>query len=626
MSLLMDALRRAEESKKKAEKSGHDDAVKVSPGVIAEAETPGPESAAVTPVTLAKVPPRAGQAATPARAVSVLPPSIPDTLLEFAATESPQRSRSSVDPEPLSQSGGMGPDTDPTDSREGPALELAPRDQIEPRQPLMQPPGADKPPAPELQSTGGRAATAVPEASAPTSSSGREVPGGGKAPGRTADKTVKSPLVAEPARASISEQSASHRARARTILAAKHPGRVSRQRLLAVIGAGLVVVLFVGFVFVFLSNQSSRSGIQVPANVVAGEGRSTSVESAESTGGIAVSPLIEDAADDFPIAQNTTSVVSIATPVDMPAPAAGAATLPASFEPVAAEPEVDLFVAPEAEALAVAPSPTASAQDIAAPPAPGAEPTIAATDAARAPVAEVGSARDSQQAAQEQEAIAVQEPAAAAIESISFVRRQQTSTIEPLLREAYTAYQQGDTTLARTRYQSVLNEMPLHRDALLGLAAIASAEEQPAQAMEYYSRLLARNPTDPVARAGILELSPSGGPAEQERELRRLQERHPGVGPLAYAFGNFYASRSQWSDAQQQYFRALQLARANASEASEVNPDYAYNLAVSLEHLNQPRAALSFYREALEQASRHRAGFDANSVRARVAAISGTQP
>ena len=48
------------------------------------------------------------------------------------------------------------------------------------------------------------------------------------------------------------------------------------------------------------------------------------------------------------------------------------------------------------------------------------------------------------------------------------------------------------------------------------------------------------------------------------------------------------------------------------------NPDYAYNLAVSLEHLRQPLPALQSYRRALMLALQRTASFDPVVAQARV--------
>jgi len=212
--------------------------------------------------------------------------------------------------------------------------------------------------------------------------------------------------------------------------------------------------------------------------------------------------------------------------------------------------------------------------------------------------------------------------AAEPVDRISFSRQQVISSIDPLASEAYAAYRRGNLDEAERLYRQVLVDSPRHRGALLGLVAIATGKDETGVAMDLYSRLLDRDPADPVAHAGLLELLPSGSAGEQERQLKRLAQRHPEVAPLAYALGNFYASARRWTDAQKSYFRALRLAKNDAVELGHVNPDYAFNLAISLEHMNQAQAARDYYQQALDFADNHPAGFDLNVVRGRLENIS----
>jgi len=200
---------------------------------------------------------------------------------------------------------------------------------------------------------------------------------------------------------------------------------------------------------------------------------------------------------------------------------------------------------------------------------------------------------------------------------VSFSRRETTSGINPLVQQAYAAYQQGNLSQAESLYREVLTTTPLNRNALLGLATIASSNGDTVTALELFSRMLARDPSDPVAKAGILEIMPSGSLQEQESALKRLLRMHPNIAPLSYAMGNFMAAQQRWQEAQQAYFSALQSAKSNALSGA-VNPDYAFNLAVSLEHLGQPVPASNYYREALELANNHPAGFDQAAVRQRL--------
>ncbi|PCI82433.1 MAG: hypothetical protein COB20_00170 [SAR86 cluster bacterium] len=206
---------------------------------------------------------------------------------------------------------------------------------------------------------------------------------------------------------------------------------------------------------------------------------------------------------------------------------------------------------------------------------------------------------------------------------ISFRKQETVAIVDPNVDRAYAAYQQGSLDQAEVLYRQTLASDPRQRDALLGLANITARNGNLTEALDLYSRLLARNPSDPIARAGLMELLPAGSPSEQEAELKRLLNEHPDVAALSYAYGNFLASNQRWSEAQQAYFRALQLAKSDALLNGLVNPDYAFNLAVSLEHLNQSEPAQNYYREALGYSANHPAGFDLTAVRSRLANMAG---
>ncbi|MFT7471269.1 MAG: tetratricopeptide (TPR) repeat protein, partial [Kiritimatiellia bacterium] len=206
---------------------------------------------------------------------------------------------------------------------------------------------------------------------------------------------------------------------------------------------------------------------------------------------------------------------------------------------------------------------------------------------------------------------------------ISFKKQETVATVDPNVDRAYAAYQQGSLDQAEVLYRQTLARDPRQRDALLGLANITARNGNTTEALDLYSRLLARNPSDPIARAGLMELLPAGSPSQQEAELKRLLNDHPDVAALSYAYGNFLASNQRWSEAQQAYFRALQLAKSDTVLNGVVNPDYAFNLAVSLEHLNQGVPAQNYYREALDYSANHPAGFDLTAVRSRLANMAG---
>lgn len=182
------------------------------------------------------------------------------------------------------------------------------------------------------------------------------------------------------------------------------------------------------------------------------------------------------------------------------------------------------------------------------------------------------------------------------------------------LSEAYEALQRRDLERARALYESVVAADDRNIDGLLGLAATSWQQGQADRASDQYYRVLQLDPQNAAAQAGLIGLSGQVDPVASETRLKQLIARDPSA--LLYAsLGHLHASQSQWSNAQQAYFQAHQLEPSN--------PDYAYNLAVGLEHVGQRGIAVGYYRKALDLARvRGRAGFDAAQVTARVAKLS----
>ena len=186
---------------------------------------------------------------------------------------------------------------------------------------------------------------------------------------------------------------------------------------------------------------------------------------------------------------------------------------------------------------------------------------------------------------------------------------------DPKVLQAYQAYQQGDFQGAEASYREVLAKAPEHRDALLGLAAIALLQGQPESALRIYQRLLKLDPSDIVARSGLANVLGADS-FLGESELKTMLAQTPEAGYLYFALGTTYARASRWPEAQMAYFEAYRHANDN--------PDYAYNLAVSLDHLGQRPAAHDFYRKALEMAQGRVARFDTSSALTRIQALADT--
>jgi Tfp pilus assembly protein PilF len=188
------------------------------------------------------------------------------------------------------------------------------------------------------------------------------------------------------------------------------------------------------------------------------------------------------------------------------------------------------------------------------------------------------------------------------------------ATVAPLIKDAYQALQDGKLDQAENLYRNALQSDGQNVDALLGLAGIAAQRGQSQQAIGFYERALELEPRNASAQAGLIALIGQADPQTSETRLKQLIAREPSAF-LHYSLGNLYAGQNQWPAAQQAYYQAFQL--------QPDNPDYAYNLAVGLEHLNQPKIALSYYRKAIDLSFRKgRATFDQNRVIERIGQLS----
>jgi len=195
---------------------------------------------------------------------------------------------------------------------------------------------------------------------------------------------------------------------------------------------------------------------------------------------------------------------------------------------------------------------------------------------------------------------------------VRIARSRRPAGVEPGTAAAYAAYASGDLVTAEARYRALLETAPGRRDALLGLGAVALARGDRESAFEHYAAVLERYPDDAVASAALVSLTGGHGAATAAR-LRLLLDRHGEQPYLHFALANWYARQGRWGDAQQAYFAAF--------SRDDANPDYAFNLAVSLDRMGQAAAALNYYREALALSDARPARFDPANALERIGAL-----
>lgn len=195
------------------------------------------------------------------------------------------------------------------------------------------------------------------------------------------------------------------------------------------------------------------------------------------------------------------------------------------------------------------------------------------------------------------------------------IRKETVKTGMDELDLAYQELVRGSLPVAERRYRDLLAKDRLNPDIWTGLGAVLLRLGKPEEAESMFRRAQELNPTDPYTRAMLLSLSRSPD-AYKDSQYTTLANNAGQSASQAAAFALLaaeHAAAKRWNEAQQAFFNAL--------TADPGNPDYAYNLAVTLEHMRQPRLAYDFYRQALEFAKSKRPGFDLPRAQSRLLAL-----
>lgn len=198
--------------------------------------------------------------------------------------------------------------------------------------------------------------------------------------------------------------------------------------------------------------------------------------------------------------------------------------------------------------------------------------------------------------------------------AIKITKSRAKDLINPKITYAYQAFRAGNYSQAEAFYRSVLYRHPDNRDALLGVAAMAVHRGRIPEAQRYYRRLLNLNPRDSVAMAALFNLQRTAPGEISESQIKLLLDREPNAPHLHFSLGNLYARQARWAEAEQSYFQAY--------NHDSQNPDYVFNLAVSLDQLGQTETALNYYRKALALADRQPVNFNTSAILARIRSLS----
>lgn len=177
-------------------------------------------------------------------------------------------------------------------------------------------------------------------------------------------------------------------------------------------------------------------------------------------------------------------------------------------------------------------------------------------------------------------------------EPLRLVSKAQASGIDPTLLAAYEAFNRGDDVSAQQKYRQVLQKDVRNVDALLGMAAIAQRQTRNMDALGWYRKVTEIEPRNSIAQSAMADLEANTDAVGAESKIKSMLARQPEAANLHAALGNLYAAQNQWASAQAAYF--------SASQFAPISADYAFNLAISLEHLGKPKLALVQYQRALD--------------------------
>lgn len=189
--------------------------------------------------------------------------------------------------------------------------------------------------------------------------------------------------------------------------------------------------------------------------------------------------------------------------------------------------------------------------------------------------------------------------------------------ISRTLPAAYEAFQLGSLASAKAGYESVLQADPRNADALRALTAIALRQDREGDARSLCIRILEADPADAFAHAWLAGLTGKIDPVATESRLRVLLVKQPDSPALHFALGNQLAAQGRWPEAGQAYLRA--------HRRDSGNPDYLFNLAVSLDHRRQTRSAAEYYEQALAAADAGSGSFRQAEASARLNSLLSLQ-
>lgn len=176
----------------------------------------------------------------------------------------------------------------------------------------------------------------------------------------------------------------------------------------------------------------------------------------------------------------------------------------------------------------------------------------------------------------------------------------------------YKYFETGNYQLAKQYYQKAIELAPNDTDTFLGLAAIALIENDTDTAIKFYTQALQLDPQNTTATSAISSIYNKR--QNDESTIKRNIAANP-QNPWAYFnLGNYHMDMQNWSKALQAFSKANSIAPQT--------PDILFNIAISLDNLDRVTKAIDAYNMAISAARLKPANFDAVTVQNYVDSLS----
>ena len=227
-------------------------------------------------------------------------------------------------------------------------------------------------------------------------------------------------------------------------------------------------------------------------------------------------------------------------------------------------------------------------------------------------------AEGGEEEAKEEESAAGKASAAGSKEPSASITRSEDEH-QKVFDDAVASYERGDFEAAENGFRLILSAHPHHVNAMIGLAKVHSSRGNVRIALNTLLRASDLQPGNSLVISELVALqTDSGQQLLGERRLSSMLgnvEERSVEARIHFLLGGIYARQERWFEARDVF--------SYAHHADGSNPDYAYNLAVVHDFLNNPEKAVEMYRMAAELAKASVSAFDPQVALSRADELAG---